>query len=58
MSKPQRLAPELRSRARIDNAQPLALSIDGHQLSAFRGDTIASAMLANQIRHRVLPLLP
>lgn len=50
MSKPQRLAPELRSRARIDSAQPLALSIDGHQLSAFRGDTIASAMLANQIR--------
>ncbi|UYQ76926.1 sarcosine oxidase subunit alpha family protein [Glutamicibacter sp. JL.03c] len=50
MSKPQRLAPELRSRARIDSDQPLALSIDGHQLSAFRGDTIASAMLANQIR--------
>ncbi|WP_440103462.1 sarcosine oxidase subunit alpha family protein [Glutamicibacter mishrai] len=50
MSKPQRLAPELRSRARIDSAQRLALSIDGHQLSAFRGDTIASAMLANQIR--------
>jgi len=50
MSKPQRLPVELRSRARIDSDQPLALSIDGQQLSAFRGDTVASAMLANQIR--------
>jgi len=50
MSKPQRLPVELRSRARIDSDQPLTLSIDGHQLTALRGDTIASAMLANQIR--------
>ncbi|MGQ3383720.1 sarcosine oxidase subunit alpha family protein [Glutamicibacter sp. TV12E] len=50
MSKPQRLPVELRSRARIDSDQPLALSVDGQQLSAFRGDTVASAMLANQIR--------
>ncbi|TAP28201.1 sarcosine oxidase subunit alpha family protein [Arthrobacter sp. S41] len=50
MSKPQRLSEELSSRARINRDEPLNLSIDGHQISAYRGDTVASAMLANQIR--------
>lgn len=50
MSKPQRLSEELSSRARIDRGQVLNLSVDGHALTAFRGDTIASAMLANQLR--------
>ncbi|KSU64183.1 sarcosine oxidase subunit alpha family protein [Arthrobacter sp. NIO-1057] len=50
MSKPQRLPSQLRTRARIDESQALSLSIDGQQISAFRGDTVASAMLANNIR--------
>jgi len=50
MSKPQRLPSQLRTRARIDESQALSLSIDGQQVSAFRGDTVASAMLANNIR--------
>ncbi|WP_426733594.1 sarcosine oxidase subunit alpha family protein [Glutamicibacter sp. 2E12] len=50
MSKPQRLPAAQSTRARINREEPLALSIGGAQLSAFRGDTVASAMLANGLR--------
>lgn len=50
MSKPQRLSAEQSSRARINREEALSLTVDGAKLSAFRGDTVASALLANGVR--------
>lgn len=50
MSKSQRLAAAHSAGARINREEALALRVDGQQLSAFRGDTVASAMLANGLR--------
>ena len=35
---------------RIDRSQPLRFSFDGEQLSGYAGDTLASALLANDVR--------
>ncbi|HEY3057434.1 MAG TPA: 2Fe-2S iron-sulfur cluster-binding protein [Chloroflexota bacterium] len=40
----------LASGGRIDRARPLAFEFDGHALSGFAGDTLASALLANGVR--------
>ncbi|MEL6297308.1 MAG: sarcosine oxidase subunit alpha family protein [Pseudomonadota bacterium] len=45
MSQPYRLA----GRGRIDVSQPLTFSFNGRRLTAFKGDTAASALLANGI---------
>ncbi|MGZ2223592.1 sarcosine oxidase subunit alpha family protein [Glutamicibacter nicotianae] len=50
MSKPQRLSAEQSTRARINREEALSLTVDGAKLSAFRGDTVASALLANGVR--------
>lgn len=50
MSKPQRLSAAQTAGARINRDEALTLTVDGQQLSAFRGDTVASAMLANGLR--------
>ena len=50
MSKSQRLAAAHSAGARINREEALALRVNGQQLSAFRGDTVASAMLANGMR--------
>ena len=42
-----RLPAEQSPAARIDRGEALVLTVDGQELSAFRGDTVASAMLAN-----------
>ncbi|MHA7225461.1 sarcosine oxidase subunit alpha [Glutamicibacter soli] len=42
-----RLPAEQSPAARIDRGEALVLTVDGKQLEAFRGDTVASAMLAN-----------
>src|SRR5580692_9162860 len=34
----------------IDRSQPLAFSFNGQSLAGFRGDTLASALLANGLR--------
>ena len=34
----------------IDRSQPIGFSFDGHQYEGFAGDTLASALLANDIR--------
>nr|1VRQ_A Chain A, Sarcosine oxidase alpha subunit [Corynebacterium sp. U-96]1X31_A Chain A, Sarcosine oxidase alpha subunit [Corynebacterium sp. U-96]3AD7_A Chain A, Subunit alpha of sarcosine oxidase [Corynebacterium sp. U-96]3AD8_A Chain A, SARCOSINE OXIDASE ALPHA SUBUNIT [Corynebacterium sp. U-96]3AD9_A Chain A, SARCOSINE OXIDASE ALPHA SUBUNIT [Corynebacterium sp. U-96]3ADA_A Chain A, SARCOSINE OXIDASE ALPHA SUBUNIT [Corynebacterium sp. U-96] len=49
-SKPQRLSAAQTAGARINRDEALTLTVDGQQLSAFRGDTVASAMLANGLR--------
>nr|Q9AGP1.1 RecName: Full=Sarcosine oxidase subunit alpha; Short=Sarcosine oxidase subunit A; AltName: Full=Sarcosine oxidase (5,10-methylenetetrahydrofolate-forming) subunit alpha; AltName: Full=Tetrameric sarcosine oxidase subunit alpha; Short=TSOX subunit alpha [Arthrobacter sp.]AAK16489.1 sarcosine oxidase subunit A [Arthrobacter sp. 1IN] len=46
-NKSYRLPAEQSPAARIDRGEALVLSVDGKQLDAFRGDTVASAMLAN-----------
>ena len=33
-------------RGRIDRAQPIRFTFDGHDVEGFRGDTVASALLA------------
>jgi len=35
---------------RVDTSKPLAFSFDGKQYSGFQGDTLASAMLANDVK--------
>ncbi|MEO1265849.1 MAG: 2Fe-2S iron-sulfur cluster-binding protein, partial [Pseudomonadota bacterium] len=45
MSQPYRLA----GRGRIDVSQPLTFSFNGRRLTGFKGDTAASALLANGI---------
>ncbi|RWZ84986.1 sarcosine oxidase subunit alpha family protein [Glutamicibacter sp. HZAU] len=50
MSKSQRIAAAHSAGARINREEALALRVNGQQLSAFRGDTVASAMLANGMR--------
>jgi sarcosine oxidase subunit alpha len=42
-------AKRLESGGRIDRSKPLSFSFDGIELSAFEGDTIASALLANDV---------
>src|SRR5258708_31949550 len=34
----------------IDRSHPLSFTFNGRQLSGFRGDTLASALLANEVR--------
>ena len=34
----------------IDNATPLSFRFDGKEYSGFKGDTLASALLANNVR--------
>ena len=48
--KPFRLDSTASAAARINREDQLDLVIDGKQLTAFRGDTVASAMLANGMR--------
>ncbi|MFY9678372.1 FAD-dependent oxidoreductase, partial [Glutamicibacter protophormiae] len=45
--KSYRLPADQSPAARIDRGETLVLNVDGKQLNAFRGDTVASAMLAN-----------
>jgi sarcosine oxidase subunit alpha len=40
----------LASGGRIDRSRPLAFEFDGQQLTGFAGDTLASALLANDVR--------
>ena len=50
MSQSQRLSAAQSAGARINREEALALRVNGQQLSAYRGDTVASAMLANGLR--------
>ncbi|GAA1406120.1 sarcosine oxidase subunit alpha [Glutamicibacter uratoxydans] len=50
MSKPYRLPAAVASSAVVDRDDLLSLSVDGQELQAYRGDTVASAMLANGLR--------
>ncbi|PQZ85020.1 sarcosine oxidase subunit alpha family protein [Arthrobacter sp. MYb222] len=50
MSQSQRLSAAQSAGARINREEALALRVNGQQLSAYRGDTVASAMLADGLR--------
>ncbi len=40
----------LEGRGRIDRGQPVGFSFDGRRLTGFAGDTLASALIANDVR--------
>ena len=50
MSGPQRIDDSNSNGRDIDRSQRLDFSFDGHAMSGFAGDTIASALLANSVR--------
>ncbi len=49
-NKPYRLETAMAPTARVQREEALQLTVDGQQLSALSGDTVASAMLANGMR--------
>ncbi|GAA0206115.1 sarcosine oxidase subunit alpha family protein [Glutamicibacter creatinolyticus] len=49
-NKPYRLDAAMAPSARVQREEALLLTVDGQQLSALSGDTVASAMLANGMR--------
>ena len=42
-----RVSPEIAPGAAINRNEPLEVTIDGHLITAYRGDTVTSALLAN-----------
>ena len=34
----------------IDRSKPVSFTFDGHTFGGFQGDTVASALLANEVR--------
>jgi sarcosine oxidase subunit alpha len=47
---PARAGVRLATGGRINRAQPIAFTFEGRELSGYRGDTLASALLANGVR--------